>query len=128
MPPAWVMRNSAGRRGWRWITASVAVLTIQPTCQPPAVAQSVSSGSADATAQSVIGALRLIASLRASCVLPTMSLAKPLSLLPSEASLNDGTARPTRIARIVIATMSSISVNPRDRGGDPRRGFAAQGW
>jgi hypothetical protein len=83
--------------------------TIQPASQPSGLSQVAPPDDAHI----VTVTLRLIASLRASCVLATMSLAKPESLLLNDASRNEGTASPTRIAMMTIAVIISITVKPR---------------
>lgn len=81
--------------------------TIQPLLQlPPQLVPLVE-------AHSVTIALRLIASLRASWVLDTNLLAIVLSLLPSMASLNAGTAIVASMAAMATVIMSSVSVKPR---------------
>src|SRR5687767_3397673 len=68
-PPVGVILNPVGAAAWRWITVAPRA-TIQPCSQPP-VPQLVPL---DET-HKVTGALRLIASLRASAALTTSSFA-----------------------------------------------------
>ncbi len=83
-----------------------------PALVPVAAAAHVAPS---ADAHSVIGALALIASLRAIWIVPCRLLAVAVSRLPSDASRNDGTASIASTAMMKIVNISSTSVTPRCR-------------
>ena len=102
-----------GRQGLLVLQHDVVVGQRRSNPAPNLRRRRISSPSADA--HSLMSALRLMASLRATWAAATRLFANPFSLADNVASLKFGTANATRTASTAIAIISSTSVKPPQR-------------